>query len=247
MSILPPSPRLSLFPYVIPCHLSHLSSFLLRPCGCGPITPLPNPTFRVGLHTRPSSYSVIPGGSARSLPYPKVLSWPGHSQSQEAVIEAGWWWLDIVSAIMGMSCNELKARRFADETVRRSITSAISCTTIQRLRLQIVRSHADAKLSMQFLGSAAVVVLSICRHFSIFVSIDGRAKLPTVKFQQIFWFPGYASVFEISWFITNSFLFPSLFRLVPGSSKSNDSRGLLHLCYDKGFVVTLLYSLVFCV
>jgi hypothetical protein len=36
----------------------------------------------------------------------------------------------------GKSCNELKARRFADETVRRSIASAISCTTIQRLRLQ---------------------------------------------------------------------------------------------------------------
>ena len=42
---------------------------------------------------------------------------------------------------------------------------------------------------MQFLGSVVVVVLSICRHFAIFVSIDGRAKLPTVKFQQIFWFP----------------------------------------------------------
>jgi hypothetical protein len=32
--------------------------------------------------------SVIPCGSARSLPYPKVLSWPGRPQSQEAVIEA---------------------------------------------------------------------------------------------------------------------------------------------------------------
>jgi hypothetical protein len=34
--------------------------------------------------------------------------------------------------------------------------------------------------------------------------MDGRAKLPTVKFQQTFWFAGYASVFEISCFITNS-------------------------------------------
>jgi hypothetical protein len=65
---------------------------------------------------------------------------------------------------------------------------------------------------MHFLGSAAVVVLSICRHFFHFVSIDGRAKLPTVKFQQILRFPGYASVFEISWFITNNSLF-SVFRL----------------------------------
>ena len=40
--------------------------------------------------------------------------------------------------------------------------------------------------------------------FAICVSIDGRAKLPTVKFQQTFWFPGYASVFETSWFMTNS-------------------------------------------
>ena len=34
---------------------------------------------------------------------------------------------------------------------------------------------------------------------------------------------------------------------MPESSQLNDSRGLLQLCYDKGFVVTLLYSLVFCV
>jgi hypothetical protein len=59
---------------------------------------------------------------------------------------------------MGTSCIELKARRFADVTVRRSIASAISCTVIQRLRLQSVRSHADAKLLLHFLGSAAVVV-----------------------------------------------------------------------------------------
>jgi hypothetical protein len=44
--------------------------------------------LRAGLHAHPSSYSVIPGGSARSLPYPEMLSWPGRSQSQEAVIEA---------------------------------------------------------------------------------------------------------------------------------------------------------------
>jgi hypothetical protein len=31
---------------------------------------------------------------------------------------------------------------------------------------------------------------------------------------------------------------------MPESSQLNDSRGLLQLCYDKGFVVTLLYSLV---
>jgi hypothetical protein len=29
------------------------------------------------------------------------------------------------------------------------------------------------------------------------------------------------------------------------SSQLNDSRGLLHLCYDKGFVVASLHSLVF--
>jgi hypothetical protein len=46
------------------------------------------PILRAGLHAYPSSYSVIPGGSARSLPYPEVLSWLGRSQSQEAVIEA---------------------------------------------------------------------------------------------------------------------------------------------------------------
>jgi hypothetical protein len=44
--------------------------------------------LRAGLHTCPSSYSVIPGGSTRSRPDPEVLSWLGRSQSQEAVIEA---------------------------------------------------------------------------------------------------------------------------------------------------------------
>jgi hypothetical protein len=71
-----------------------------------------------------------------------------------------------------------------------------------------VRSHVDAKLLMHLLGSAVVVVFLVyVGIFAIFVSINGRAKLPTVKFQQILWFPGYASVFEISWFITNSFPF----------------------------------------
>jgi hypothetical protein len=61
----------------------------------------------------------------------------------------------------GESGNELKAHRFADETVRRSIVSVISCMTIQRLRLQIVRSHADAKLLMLCLDLVVVSSLSI--------------------------------------------------------------------------------------
>jgi hypothetical protein len=44
--------------------------------------------------------------------------------------------------------------------------------------------------------------------------------------------------------MTNSSSFPSMFHLMPESSQSKDSRGLLRFCYDKGFVVTLLYSLV---
>jgi hypothetical protein len=38
--------------------------------------------------TRPSSCSFILGGGVKSIPYPEMLSWLGHSQSQEAVIEA---------------------------------------------------------------------------------------------------------------------------------------------------------------
>jgi hypothetical protein len=51
-------------------------------------TPTIHHVLRAGLHARPSSYSVVPGGSARSLPYPEMLSWLDRSQSQEAVIEA---------------------------------------------------------------------------------------------------------------------------------------------------------------
>jgi hypothetical protein len=100
---------------------------------------------------------------------------------------------------------------------------------------------------MQCLDFAALVVLSICRHFSIFVSINGRAKLPTVKFQQTLWFPGYASVFEISWFITNS---SPLSIYVSSYAKESIVEGFAWTeksCYDKGFVVTLLCPLVFCV
>jgi hypothetical protein len=62
---------------------------------------------------------------------------------------------------MGKPGSELKARRFAYETVRSSIASVISCTIIQRLQVLTVRSHADAKISMQHLDSVTVVVLSI--------------------------------------------------------------------------------------
>jgi hypothetical protein len=54
-------------------------------------------------------------------------------------------------------------------------------------------------------------------------------------------------MFEISLFMTNNSPLSSLFHLMPESSQSKDSRGLLQFCYDKGFVVKLLYSLVFCV
>jgi hypothetical protein len=66
--------------------------------------------------------------------------------------------------------HELKARQFTDETVRGSITSAISCMTIQRLWLQIVRSHADTKLLMLHLNFVDVFSLSICRCFLVELS-----------------------------------------------------------------------------
>jgi hypothetical protein len=62
---------------------------------------------------------------------------------------------------MGKSANELKARRFTDETVRRSIASAISCMIIQRLQVLTVRSHADKKILMLRLDFVVVFSLSI--------------------------------------------------------------------------------------
>ena len=53
-----------------------------------PILLLATPTIHHVLHAHPSSHSVVPGGSVRSLPYPEMLSWFDRSQSQEAVIEA---------------------------------------------------------------------------------------------------------------------------------------------------------------
>ena len=85
-----------------------------------------------------------------------------------------------------------------------------------------------------FLVPLLLLFLVYVGIFSIFVSIDGRAKLSTVKFQQILWFPGYASEFETSWFITNNFLFLSIwFHLMPESSQLNDSRELSNLVMIK--------------
>jgi hypothetical protein len=69
-------------PRVTPCYLPLSSLSLLD------ITPTIHHVLRDGPHVRPSSYSVVPGGSARSIPYPEMLSWLGYYQSQEAVIEA---------------------------------------------------------------------------------------------------------------------------------------------------------------
>ena len=51
-------------------------------------TPTIHHVLCAGPHVRPPDYSVVPGGSARSLPYTEMLSWPGRYQSQEAVNEA---------------------------------------------------------------------------------------------------------------------------------------------------------------
>jgi hypothetical protein len=52
------------------------------------ITPTMHHVSRAGPYVCLSGYPVVPGGSARSHPNPKALSWLGHYQSQEAVIEA---------------------------------------------------------------------------------------------------------------------------------------------------------------
>jgi hypothetical protein len=60
-------------------HFSYTSSLLSAPSCFGPITPFPHPTFRSGLHAYSLNHSVIPGGSARSLPRPKDAELAGPS------------------------------------------------------------------------------------------------------------------------------------------------------------------------
>jgi hypothetical protein len=72
-----PSPPLS--PLIIPFFVLAVMAPSFRN-----LTPLP----ALASITVPQSYSVIPGGNVRGLPYPEVLSWPGLPQSQGAVIEA---------------------------------------------------------------------------------------------------------------------------------------------------------------
>jgi hypothetical protein len=73
---------------------------------------------------------------------------------------------------MRKSGTELKHVDSSSDLSESLIASAISCTTIQRLRLQSVRSHADAKPSMHHLDFVAVVILSICRHFCHFLYLS---------------------------------------------------------------------------
>jgi hypothetical protein len=75
--------RLSPFSMCFPYNPSRsLDASYSTPRCFGPITPFPCPIFRTGLHAYSLSQSVIPGGSAGGPPYPKVLSWPDHPQSQ---------------------------------------------------------------------------------------------------------------------------------------------------------------------
>ena len=129
---------------------------------------------------------------------------------------------------MGKSCNELKARRVVDETVRKIDRVYHKLHELSKIAVvecqKPCRSKAVNATSRFCCWWLVWVYVGI---FAIFVSIDGRAELPTVKFQQILWSPGYASVFETSWFITNSFLsFPFLFHLLLEGSQLKDSCGL---------------------
>jgi hypothetical protein len=79
-------PKANSFSRLLPIYLNvfhHDSS----PDSLYAITPTRPHVLRAGPHVRLSRYPVIPGGSARSHPNPEVLSWLGHYQSQEAVIE----------------------------------------------------------------------------------------------------------------------------------------------------------------
>jgi hypothetical protein len=72
------------------------STWVPSPMGHPSVTPLCHhslfppllPSTMSSPHVCPSSYSFVPGGSARNIPYPEMLSWLGCYQSQEAVIEA---------------------------------------------------------------------------------------------------------------------------------------------------------------
>jgi hypothetical protein len=78
--------------------MSSTMTYPLSPFHTSPLLPRPHnptppplsyaPSFALASTPIRRSQSVIPGGSARSLPYPEMLSWLGRSQSQEAVIEA---------------------------------------------------------------------------------------------------------------------------------------------------------------
>jgi hypothetical protein len=100
MSLIHPSSlvqvaSLSVHHPLIACHASPSFHISLSPEGkaVSPVfTPIIRHVPRAGPWVRPSNYSVSPGGSTRSLPYPEELSWTGRYQSQEAVMK----WLVVV-------------------------------------------------------------------------------------------------------------------------------------------------------
>jgi hypothetical protein len=125
---------------------------------------------------------------------------------------------------MGKSGDELKARRFTHGTVRSLIASTIVHTIIQRLQLQIVRSHADAKFLMQHLDFVVVVVLSICRHFRHFGIYRWLSRAPGCKVLMKHCYSGYAWTFETSCLMNVSFFHISVYTVLEQLGIGGSSR-----------------------
>jgi hypothetical protein len=141
---------------------------LSRPHGFGAITPVIRPILRTGLPAYPPGHSADPGGSTKGRPRPKGTELAGpFSIPMKQLLKQ----LVVVSHRLrhnGKVRRRIKGTSIHPLNCQELDCVCHSCTIIQRLQLQVVRGHADAKFLMQRLSFVVVVVLSICRRFRHF-------------------------------------------------------------------------------
>ena len=102
-----------------------------------PLFPSCTPFFAMASTSIHHTVQLIQVVARRVVHVPEVPSCPDHPQSQGSNYWSGWWWLDIISAIMGRSGDELKACRFTHGDVRSSIVSVVGVWLFKDCRCRL--------------------------------------------------------------------------------------------------------------
>lgn len=153
--------------------------------------------------------------------------------------------MDIISTINGNPRKGLSASQLVYRSVLKRDCVWLKLAFDMRLHVQSASKHADIMPSMRWLKPIVVVLLWVyVGIFSIFCSIDGRAKLPIVKFWWSIAFPGYVYVCETFLFNDSKLFIPSGFHLMLKEFMIDWVTWSIVTMLYKCFMVTLLWFLL---